>query len=153
MRLYGRALRGPARPTSMRASRARSWAGVLVLAAMLVGLASPPGARGCLLQRDDAGVATRMMDAVADGIMNRVPSGVKQLLVASLDRAHEHRTAADGPADPAVITNCATGVTALPVDGASSARTDRLWLGPFDDVVGFAPSHDPPPPFHPPRVS
>ena len=131
--------------------RGRSWIGAFLLAVMSIGLAGPPGARGCELRKRAA--AASLIGTVDDVLSRGVAHAVDQLVGSgAIESAHDHGDSADGQADPAVITNCATSIAALPADEARAVASDAH-RGAFDDVTGFAASHDPPPPFHPPRLS
>ncbi|HEU5175188.1 MAG TPA: hypothetical protein VFT96_10580 [Gemmatimonadaceae bacterium] len=131
--------------------RVRSWIGVFLLAVMSIGIVGPRGARGCELRNRAA--AARLVGTVDDMLSRGVARAVNDLLASgAVESAHDHRDAAEGPADPAVLTNCATSIAALPAHEARAIASDAH-RGAFDDVTGFAASHDPPPPFHPPRLS
>lgn len=152
MRFSGRPVPNRVPSRSARTIRVRSWIGVFLLAAISIGIVSPRGARGCELRKRTA--AARLVGAVDDALSLGVTRAGDRLLASgAIESAHDHRGSAEGPADPAVITICATSIAALPAHGAPAVASDASHRGAFDDVAGYPASHDPPPPFHPPRLS
>ena len=151
MRFSGRAVLIHAASRSARVTRARSWIGVFLLAVMSIGIVAPRSARGCELRNRAA--AARVVGTLDAVLSQGVARAVDHLLASGAAQpAHDHRDSAEGPSDPAVITNCSTSIAALPAHEAPAIAADSH-RGAFDDVTGFAASHDPPPPFHPPRLS
>lgn len=139
MQMIGRALRRIMRSTGgARTARVRPWIGVLLLAALTLGAAAPPAPRVCKLRGEivlpDAEVAA----------VTGAPSVVA---------AHEHQDGMDGTPDPAVVSSCSSALAALPAAAVPTSVPDGAGGGALDHVTGFAVSHDPPPPFRPPRQS
>lgn len=131
--------------------RVHSWIGVFLLVVMSIGTVAPRGARGCTLRNRAA--TARLVGTLDDVLSQGAARAVDRLLASgAVESAHDHRDGVERPADPAVVTNCSTSIAALPAHEARAVASDSH-RGAFDDVAGFAASHDPPPPFHPPRLS
>lgn len=136
MRIFATALRSISRPTGARERRARRWFGVLLLAALTLGAAVPPAPRVCKLRGE---IVLPAADAAAS--------------VPVVETAHDHGDRTDGTPIQGIVQSCSSLVVALPTATADMGLPDVPRAAAFADVLRLAPSHDPPPPFRPPRLS
>lgn len=136
MRIFASALRSITRPTGARARRAHPWFGVLLLAALALGAAVPPAPRVCKLRGEIV-----------------LPAAGDAASVPVVETAHDHGDPTEGTPVQGVVQSCSSLVVALPTATADMELPDVSPAAPFADVLRLAPSHDPPPPFRPPRLS
>lgn len=138
MQIIGSVLRSIMRSTgAARDMRARPWIGVLLLVALSFGAAMPPAPRACKLRGE---IVLPDMDTSAAS-------------PATVDAAHDHGEGSGGAPDPGIVSSCSSLLAALPAVAVPTALPALPHDGASDLVLGFAASHDPPPPFRPPRLS